>query len=139
MMEGPVKLAISCVAALSLAGCLDDPTTGGGYLEGMRPAKPSLDNPNNSPLPVNPEIFEGMNKASSIEMPELDTNVIVETISPPVPMDEVCDNCQVIAFHIHHSDSLDEIRVFSDGGNFLCKIFLNDKGSVVDDCGWTRQ
>ena len=136
-----MKLAgMFCVAALALTGCVDETSTGGAYLNGMRPAKPSLDNPDNSPLPANPEIFEGMNKRASIKMPDLADGVYAESMKPPVPMEGVCDDCEVIAFHIEDDISgLEEIRVFSDGGEYLCRIQLNDEGQVtVDDCKWYR-
>jgi hypothetical protein len=137
-----VKLAATlCVAALSLTGCLDDTSTGGGHMEGMRPAKPSLDNPSNSPLPANPDIFEGMNQRASIRMPELSTDgVWAEAIKPPVPMEGVCDDCEVIAFHITNKDTsaLEEIRVFSDGGTYLCRITFDQDQVTIDSCRWYR-
>lgn len=134
--------ALLCVAGLSLTGCLDEPTTGGGYLAGMRPAKPSIDNPTNSDLPAYPDIFEGMSSRSAFTMPDLNAdNVFVETMTPPVPMPEVCENCQVTAAHVvDDSYMLEEIRVFSDGGVPICRIFLDtESGTTIhDDCGWTR-
>lgn len=54
------------------------------------------------------------------------------------PADPVCEGCEVSAFEIVNHDSVDGVRVVSDGGLRVCNIYLNGDQVVIDECGWHR-
>jgi hypothetical protein len=121
--EGSVKLAASlfCVAALSVVGCADVETTGGGQGEGILPDKISLANPN-EPKPFDPSDVISYEQRLGHE-----------------GADSICEGCVVDTYGVHdNSMGIDEVRIVSDGGGLrLCKIYLDDNGeAVVDECGW---
>jgi hypothetical protein len=135
-----VKLVASvfCVGVLALVGCVDQETTGGGQLEGIRPAKPSIDNPNNNPEGVNPVIDETMSPKSPIRLRDVDVEGL-GTIDgkqlPSEPAPEVCENCTVSPIKLpSERNGIDEVRIVSDGGFELCRIYLNDGKVVVSEC-----
>lgn len=142
-----MKLAATfCIAALSLVGCADVETVNGGHLAGMRPAKPSLENPNDSDFPQTPDQFvDGVNQRGMFDLPEgLDRipGVYAETIDDgyyPLP-GNVCGGCQVTLITVPPRDTstnsdFGEIHVVNDGGNRICKILMNQDGSLdTRDC-----
>ena len=136
-----MKLVVSmfCVGALSLVGCVDQEVTGGGQLEGMRPAKPSLEELTSNPA-GGPLVFEGMNQNPATKnVGHFDANwfgTLGGVMLPPEPAREVCENCMVTAIKLPHDDGgIDEVRIVSDGGLELCRIYLNDGQAVVNECG----
>ena len=140
-----MKLFMACVAALSLFGCADQPTTTGGEdLVGVRPAKPSIDDPTNLHTPVNPQIFEGMSGRTHVRQPDVQTSgTFAETIKPDGLVPGVCDNCEVIAIHVpSHSGTgdhtgLDNVDMYSSDGTYLCSLTRDSSGLLVqNDCGW---
>jgi hypothetical protein len=129
--------ATLCIAALSITGCAtDDESNMGGYLAGMRPAKPSLDTATTS---LNPDVSNnGFQKVGTIDTSDnlRDTGLRAEIISDgqyPLP-NEVCGGCEVTLITVDQGKSdtggIGEIDVLSDGGNRLCKIYLNSDGSL---------
>lgn len=135
-----MKLAAFCIAALSLTACVADEDYGsGGQLEGMRPAKPSLDDEQNNSF--NPPIFEGMqlpgtNDGYVQEEPYHD-GIYMERVREPSATPEVCDTCDIIARHVPGDGSVvgEEIQFFSDNRQPICRIFLDPSGGVIsNDC-----
>lgn len=136
-----MKLVASlfCVAALSLAGCVDQETTGGGQLAGMRPAKPSIDDPGNLPTGANPTIFEGMNYKSTISIPDVDADGMYGHLGgmnePAVPAPHVCESCEVTAIKLPaQQNGIDEVHLVKDGETEVCRIYLNDNDVVINEC-----
>jgi hypothetical protein len=134
--------ATLCIAALSFTGCAtDDDTNMGGYLAGLRPAKPSLETTNAA---QNPDVTgNGLQKVGIIDTSDnlRDSSFTAEIISDgdyPLP-NNVCDGCEVTLITVHQgkadSASIGEIDVMSDGGNRLCKIYLDSEGNLdTTDC-----
>jgi hypothetical protein len=129
--------ATLCIAALSVTGCAtDDETNMGGYLGGMRPAKPSLDTTSSA---QHPDVSnEGFQKVGTIDTSDnLRASGFRATIISdgdyPLP-NEVCGGCEVTLVTVDQNDvdtgGIGEIDVMSDGGNRLCKIYLNQDGSL---------
>lgn len=139
-----VKLAATlCLAALSLAGCATDvETTQGGFLAGLRPAKPSPTITDDD-LSPNPDL--GGNGVKTQGMYDIGDGIrtggFAEVISDgyyPLP-NEVCGGCEVTLVTVPtegaDNGSVGEIDVMSDGGDRICKIFLNQDGSFdTSDC-----
>jgi hypothetical protein len=128
--------ATLCIAALSLTGCAtDDETNMGGYLGGMRPAKPSLDT---TPSAQHPD-FHDLQKVGTIDTSDnlrassYQSATIISDGDYPLP-NEVCGGCEVTLVTVTQdkadSSGIGEIDVLSDGGNRLCKIYLNEDGSL---------
>ena len=112
-------VSLVCVAAL--AGCADDVTTGGGQGEGIIPSKIALMNPDE------PKPFDAR------DVVEVDQKL------GAAPADAICDGCVVTSYSlVDNSYGLDEVRVVTDGGLSICKIFLSNDGVVIDECGWSR-
>jgi hypothetical protein len=129
--------ATLCLAALTVTGCAtDDDTNMGGYLAGLRPAKPSLDTSNTS---TTPDVSgNGFQKIGTIDTSDnlRATGYHATIISDgdyPLP-NNVCDGCEVTLVTVDQggldTGSVGEIDVMSDGGNRLCKIYLNSDGSL---------
>lgn len=109
-----MKLAATLLlAALSLAGCVDDVNTT-GYGVGIGPAKPF----NSNPRPIG--------TASG--------SIFAETLDPSsVP--GLCDDCvEVIARHEPRPDGLEQIDLEKQDGTPLCSVVVDDSGIVEDGC-----
>ncbi len=125
------------LAALSVTGCAtDDETNMGGYLGGMRPAKPSLDTTSNA---LHPDVSnEGFQKVGMIDTSD-DLRAsgyratVISDGDYPLP-NEVCGGCEVTLVTVDQggvdTGAIGEIDVMSDGGDRLCKIYLNQDGSL---------
>jgi hypothetical protein len=124
-------------AALSVTGCAtDDESNMGGYLAGMRPAKPSLDTTGSA---QNPDVSgNGFQKIGTIDTSDnlRASGFHAEIISDgdyPLP-NEVCGGCEVTLVTVEQGKSetgaIGEIDVMSDGGDRLCKIYLNEDGNL---------
>ena len=131
--------SVFCVAALSLVGCADQETTGGGHLGGMLPEKAFTYQPGNLPLSENPEVRDEMNTL----VPTLgDVNpegfygqlfggMNVKTELAP----EVCENCKVTAIKIGtNSFAITDVHVYSDGEREICRLYLTDDNVFVNEC-----
>jgi hypothetical protein len=133
-------LATFCLAALSLTGCAtDDETNMGGYLSGMRPAKPSLDD--GSGTPPRPAVDEDMQKAGNMRIHQdlRGIDVVATTVAPWFPLpDNVCgDNCTVVLIPVPEAtgSEVGRIDVYSDGGDKLCSIYqTSDNSYDTKDC-----
>jgi hypothetical protein len=118
--EGLVKLAASlfCVAALSMVGCAGVDTVGGGQGDGIHPSKADVQNPEE------PKPFDGRQV----------TNLKLKTAAAPA--DAVCDGCVMDTYRaVDNSAGIDEVRVVSDGGLELCRLYLDHDQVVLDECG----
>jgi hypothetical protein len=122
--EGHLKIAAHCtVAGLSLLGCADEVAQGGGQGEGIQPSKGDvLQNPD-EPKPAD----------------AADVQVVTKFRLSTASADAICEGCVVTTYSlVDNSYGLDEMRVVSDGGMPICKIYLTDGGVVIDECGWSR-
>jgi hypothetical protein len=120
-----VKVAASlfCVAALSLVGCADVETTGGGQGDGIHPSKISLDDP----------------KEPTAFAPGDGTVVRQKQKLASSPADAICEGCVIDTYSVFDTSmGIDEVLVVSDGGTQLCKIFTDHGNVVVDECGWAN-
>jgi len=134
---------MACVVAVSLLGCADQPTTtGGDNLVGIRPAKPSIDNPTGEETPANPKIFEGMQSKVEYRFHNVGGDVFAESITTETPIPGVCDSdpCEVIAIHYVNTDhnGLENVDMISSEGQQICKLQLNQGEIVSSDCSWYR-
>jgi hypothetical protein len=120
-----VKLAASlfCVAALSMAGCVDEMTNAGGQGEGLEPAKTISFDPiaelQDSPFNIDTagiEVREGSERA-----------------------DNICVGCVVTTVLLPEDrGAIDEVRIVGiGGGEPICRIFLNNDHVIYDECRWT--
>lgn len=118
-----MKLAASlfCIAALSLVGCADVETTGGGQGEGIIPAKTLSLDPQDVEESFHPAIA-GMQQVPGRE-----------------PADYICMGCEIVAYRVpDDTGGIDEVRLVKDQDVTLCRIYLNDNEVVLDDCGMAR-
>ena len=117
-----MKLAMCCVAALSLVACADVETTGGGPTAGKKPDKIQFHpSPSDVPPPEHPVIGE------------------LEQIAPAAPATALCDGCTVAAFRLDRGTwGLDEVRVVSLGDTEVCRIYLDQNRAIIDECGVTN-
>jgi len=116
-----VKLAASlfCVAALSLVGCAEEITPTGGMGEGIAPYK------------LGPESFDAVKDFDPSDVTKYEQKL------SGAPIDSVCEGCVMDVYRvIDNSAFIDEVRVVSDGGAALCKIFVDHGQVVEDECGW---
>jgi hypothetical protein len=132
-----VKLitAALCLAALSITGCAtNDDANEGGY-SAVRPSKPSLDTSSTAQHPD----FDRLQKIGMIDTSDnlrasgFQGAVVMSDGEWPLP-NNVCDGCEVTLVTVDQDKVEDpgigEIDVMSDGGNRLCKIYLNGDGSL---------
>jgi len=128
--------ATLCIAALTVTGCAtDDESNMGGFLGGMRPAKPSLET---TPSAQHPD-FNTLQKVGTIDTSDnlrasgYMSATVISDGDYPLP-NEVCGGCEVTLVTVNQdkadSAGIGEIDVLSDGGNRLCKIYLNQDGSL---------
>jgi hypothetical protein len=96
-------------------------STGGGQGEGIMPSKIAFMNPD-EPKPFDATDVVFMNKRLG-----------------SAPADSICEGCVVTSYSLaDNSYGIDEVRIVNDGGLVICKIFLNNDGVVIDECGWSR-
>ena len=114
-----MKLAASwlCVAALSLVGCADVETNGGGQGEGILPAKSSVVEPT------------GQMQLELGEEPGFKQRL------RSGPADFVCEGCVIDTYAVVDNSMFNEVSVVSDGGMQLCRLYLSDGEVVIDECG----
>lgn len=127
--------ATLCIAALSVTGCAtDDESNMGGFLGGMRPAKPSLDTLPSAQRPEATDIQKtGIIDTSDNLRASGFRATIISDGDYPLP-NEVCGGCEVTLVTVDQNEvdtgGIGEIDVMSDGGDRLCKIYLNQDGSL---------
>ncbi len=129
--------ATLCLAALSVTGCAtDDDVNEGGY-SAVRPSKPSLDT---SSAAQHPD-FDRLQKLGMIDTSDnlrasgFQGAIVMSDGEWPLP-NNVCDGCEVTLVTVGidndkaDSGAIGALDVMSDGGNRLCKIYLNGDGSL---------
>ena len=115
-----MKLA-ALIAGLALVGCADLDNTTGGMGEGVAPYK--------------------LSDTRVREAEQFDATQVVQLKQKlgTTPADAICEGCVMTSYSVVDLGAgLDEVRIVTDGGMPICKIFLNDDGIVVDECGWFR-
>jgi hypothetical protein len=115
-----MKLAMCCVAAVSLVACAAEvEPTGGGPTAGTRPDKIQFQpSPDDVPLPFNP-VVSGLQQE-------------------PTPADNICEGCTVLSVKIDRGTwGIDEVRIASVGGSEVCRIYLDQNRVILDECGTT--
>jgi hypothetical protein len=133
-----VKLAaMFCVALLSVGCATDDEITGGGFLAGLRPAKPSADDPGTAVGAVPDVSGNGLQKIGMWQQDPLlhGSDLHAETIldgHAPLP-NEVCGGCEVTLITVGgtsaDSGRIGEIEVVDDGGDHICTIVVSADGT----------
>lgn len=131
-----VKLATTALlASLALAGCAtDNEGAGGGYLTGMRPAKPSIDDVDrqNGRPELNNAIVDrfngelGVSFGFTVEDNSSLSNVSTEVINVPFPIQDLCEACDVVVLRDPFNPH--ELKVLDDAGRFFCSLWINDQG-----------
>lgn len=136
-----MKLLLAAVTALAMFGCADQvETTQGGNLDGIRPAKPSPDNPN--PAASGSKQFEGMQGAWYLSLDDVSFSGQPGTFSEEMnPQDNggenLCESCEVIA--VHTSDGyIDNVDMLAIDGSFLCRIRQTAVRVLENSCNWVR-
>jgi hypothetical protein len=132
-----VKLitAALCLAALSITGCATEDDVNEGGFSAVRPSKPSLDTSSTALHPNFEKIQQlGMIKiGNDLRASSFQGAVVMSDGQWPLP-NNVCDGCEVTLVTIEQEKVEDpgigEIEVMSDGGDRLCKIYLNGDGSL---------
>jgi hypothetical protein len=121
LKEDLVKLAFCVVAALSLIGCADEATQGGGQGEGIIPSKIAFADPDQ-------------------EKPFDATQVVhVKQKLGTAPADSICEGCVMTSYSlVDNSYGIKEVRFVLDGRQPVCRIFMTDGGVKIDECGWSR-
>lgn len=134
-----VTIATALVAALSLFGCAtENDGEGGASLAGLRPAKPSADDPKSVGPALNPAIEAILNGAIN-QIPRggnwvADPEISAETITKPFAMKDVCDSCDLIVV-LRDARNPGELNVLDEYGHFSCRIWLDDNNQVErSDC-----
>lgn len=133
-----VKLlaAALCLAAVSVTGCATDDDVNQGGFSAVRPSKPS---PDTTFTYRNPDVSKnGIQQTGMIDTSDhlRDTGFKATIISDgdyPLP-NNVCDGCEVTLVTVPANEvdngAIGQIDVMSDGGDRLCKIYLNQDGSL---------
>lgn len=131
-----VATTTALVAALSLFGCAtDNDGEGGAHLAGLRPAKPSLDDPKSIGPALNPAIEHLLNGGLVRDLRGgnfvADPEISAETIKPPFPIRGVCNVCEVVVLHDRRVPG--ELNVLDEYGQYFCRFRVLDDGRVVDE------
>lgn len=108
-----MKLATLLVAALSLAGCVDDHVSTGYAVGGIRPG--------NKPF------------ADVLPKPTA-TPIYSQTIDAPAGLG-LCDGCQIVAIHTSRVDGLEDVELVKLDGTSICTLVVDEGGIVEDGCG----
>lgn len=135
--------AMLCVALFSVGCATDVETTGGGFLAGLRPAKPSLDDPG-TPSGSVPDISgNGFQNAGMFKQDQLlhQSDLSAESIkdgNAPLP-NEVCGGCEVtlitVSGNTADNGGIGEIDVVNDGGDHICSLVRGPDGEIdSSDC-----
>ena len=138
-----MKLVTAALAvSLALVGCAsDNDGEGGGFVAGLRPAKPSLDDSKGPTVGINPAIQFILNgglamdieKGSSILTPD-GGDVSAEHINVPFPIENLCTHCDDVLVLRDQRDP-GELNVLDHTGHFFCRIWVEEDGHIVSsDC-----
>ncbi len=127
------------VAALSLVGCAtDNDGEGGGYLTGLRPAKPSLDDQKAPVGTLNPVIAHVLDGGLVMDIDRgkglsTDDQVSAETITTPFPIAGLCHACEVVV--LRDRSVPNELNLLDQYDQFFCHIWVDDAGRFSStDC-----
>jgi hypothetical protein len=133
-----VKLSAAALV-VSLIGCAGEQDgEGGAFMDGLRPAKPSLDDPGPPGVDINPAVGFVLSGGAPIES-ELTVwtpdggQVTAETIEVPFPIEGLCSACTVIVLRDARNPA--ELNVVDIHGHFFCRLWTADDGHLVStDC-----
>ena len=107
--------SLVCVVALSVVGCADVESVGGGQGEGITPAKVgSL------------ELDEGASPHPRVDG--------MKQISAGESAENICPDCEVVAFSVANNDAIDEVRIVQDAGIEVCRIYVKNDTVIIDEC-----
>lgn len=132
-----MKLLAATICLAAFAGCATDEAPNGGYLDGLRPAKPSLDDIRT--IEPNDRLVEALNGNVAIrgDLTDavLDDNTIAETIDSPLPIKTGCLACNREIVVLRDPTHVGELQVIDDFGHLFCKIWLDNDGHLRStDC-----
>lgn len=127
-----MKLATAALAvSLSLFGCAsDNDGEGGGYLDGLRPAKPSIDDTKPVAPGINPAVAFVLNgglthpikEGAVITTPD-GGEVSAERINVPFPVEGLCIACEVVV--LRDARDPNELNLIDDHGHFFCRLWVD--------------
>ena len=136
-----MKLALAGLAALSLVGCAtENDGEGGAYMDGLRPAKPSLDDQKPPYATLNEDVANYLinggltiNKAGVVQATK-DANISVDEVSVPFPIDGLCQVCDKGVIALVDNRFPDELNLVDRFGKFFCTMWVDqDTGRIVND------
>ena len=127
--------ATAIVASLVLFGCAtENDGEGGGHLSGMRPAKPSLDDPKPPFATLNPAIEHVLTGGLTVDIRENGAirlpggaEISAENINVPFPIDGLCQVCDSGVIALKDSRFPDEFHIVDDFGQFFCTVWFDQK------------
>lgn len=140
-----MKLATAALAlSVSLFGCAtDNDGEGGASQEGLRPAKPSIDDVRASgSLGINPAInfiIRGglsmdIEKGGAVLTPD-GGEVSAEHINVGFPIENLCVHCDDVLV-LREARDPNDLHVIDSNGQFLCHIWTAPDGHIVSsNCG----
>ena len=129
--------AALCLAALSITGCATEDDVNEGGFSAVRPSKPSLDTSSTALHPDADRLQKlGMiDTSDNLRASGFQGAIVMSDGEWPLP-NNVCDGCEVTLVTVGidndkaDSGAVGQLDVMSDGGNRLCKIYLNGDGSL---------
>lgn len=136
-----MKLALAALATLSLVGCAtDNDGEGGAYLDGLRPAKPSLDDQKPPFATLNEDVANylingglAIDKAGRNGNGLETTNISVDEVSVPFPIDGLCQVCDKGVIALVDNRFPDELNIVDKFGKFFCTLWVDESGRIVSD------
>lgn len=128
-----VTTTTALVAALSMFGCAtDNDGEGGGHLAGLRPAKPSIDDPKSVGPTPSPAIEKILNGDMGFDVRGgdflADPEISAETIKSPFPIKGICETCDLVVLKDRRVPG--ELNVLDQYGRFFCTLWVGDDGHV---------
>jgi hypothetical protein len=109
-------------------------------MDGLRPAKPSLDDQKPPFATLNPTIAQYLvNGGLFLDLKAgrntsgLDTNISIDEVSVPFPIDGLCQVCDEGVIALGDNRFPDELHVVDKFGKFFCTLWVDDSGHIVDD------
>ena len=133
----PVKLFLSCVAALSLAtvaACADDPS-GGGSGANVSDTKGEQD-----PLVRQDSLVNALSKGMHFRTEDIRFSAEVGTWAEsllPDGFDHTCVNCELVAQH-QSDGKIDDTSLWTMDGNYVCHVRQTAVYVLENTCNWQK-
>jgi hypothetical protein len=126
-----VKLFLACVAALSLAGCAEEPTSTSGDNEvnvaGTKEAQSFREDTLWKRLAGDLHVrFEDVKFSEKV-------GTFSEALMPESISGKTCMDCEILAVH-QSNGRIDDIELWTYDGNLICKVRQSSTGLVSHTC-----